>query len=377
MANWTQFFRDTGLINVQKEKEELERQQANDEKFRQALIAETKIINDRLLQTENAREEKRKAEARYLALLRREALDRNNKFLQGVYNMGLAAHNAIITAKQQAEEAQLQSEIDEERALYAQEAYDALKAAYRDERTLKNLTGNMKTVYENDLVLPLRAFNTKYPIQKNVDQESGWDRFANSVRRGWYYFVKWFKDTGWRILLELGASILIGCIPGIGFWLGMLLDTGVSVVLDILESAKTSAERVALQRAITEGRSRGLDPYEEMYMMRSIMVTLIVGVADMEGLTIDGRQMRRLMHSEREFVALVNDKQFLQDMWAVQAKVEEAVIGTDHNDEPRFELVPDDVAAAREMAKEMLDEGILSGLITGLKDNWGIYRFLH
>lgn len=231
------------------------------------------------------------------------------------------------------------------------------------------VTENLLDIYNTVPALPVRAMNTLYP-GKRIVQETGWDRFVNSVKKGWHYFVKWFKESGWKLLLQIAIDCLIGFIPGIGTMLGMLISEGAGVILDLLDAAKTSAERVALQRAINEGKSRGLDEWDEMFMWRSLIIILMVTIADVEGLTIDGNQLKALMLSRPVFMNYIKDDEFIKDMWKSESKAIELLAGEDPTtNEPDFQLCPQDVDECRTVALELLSEGSMRGFVASIPRN--------
>lgn len=230
-------------------------------------------------------------------------------------------------------------------------------------------TQNLLDIYNTVPALPVRAMNALYP-GKRIVQETGWDRFTNSIVKGWHYFVKWFKETGWRMLLDIGLEIILAFIPGIGAILSMVISTGAGIVLDFLETCKTSAERVALQRAINEGKSRGLDMWDEMFMWRSLLIILMVTIADAEELTIDGRQLQALMLSRPVFMEYMQNDEFVKDMWKSEAKAMEMLAGEDPTThEPDFQLCPENVDECRQVALDLLSEGRLRGFIASIPGN--------
>lgn len=230
-------------------------------------------------------------------------------------------------------------------------------------------TQNLLDIYNTVPALPVRAMNTLYP-GKRIVQETGWNRFTNAIVKGWHYFVKWFKETGWRMLLEIGLEIILAFIPGIGAILSMVISTSAGIALDFLETCKTSAERVALQRAINEGKSRGLDMWDEMFMWRSLLVILMVTIADAEELTIDGRQLQALMLSRPVFMEYMKNDEFVKDMWKSEAKAMEMLAGEDPTThEPDFQLCPENVDECRQVALDLLSEGRLRGFIASIPGN--------
>lgn len=259
-----------------------------------------------------------------------------------------------------------------------EEYLEAVKNELPDEQTKEAIyssgsnvqySDNLIAIYETTPALPVRAMNSLYP-SKRITQESGWDRFTNSVKKGWHYFVKWFKETGWRLLLQISIDCILAFVPGIGQMLSMVISTGTSVLLDFLESAKTSAERVALQRAINEGKSRGLDAYDEMFMWRSVIIILMVTIADVEGLTIDGNQLKALMATRDDFMRYMKDDEFVKDMWKSESKAIELLAGEDPTThEPDFQYYPEDVNECRNVALEILSEGRMRGFIASIPNN--------
>lgn len=220
-------------------------------------------------------------------------------------------------------------------------------------------------VYESDYLLPMNALNKTFPIKKRISDESGWDRFVNSVKKGWHYFVKWFCEVGWKLLLSIAVDIVIGCIPGVGPLLGMVARTGADIMLDILDSAKSSAERAHLQRAIEEGKSRGLDEWDEMFMWRSVMIILMLTIARDNSLIIDGEDLKVLFRSRPDFMSRIQDQEFLKSLWAVQGQAVKDLVGEDQDGNPDFERVPEDVGEARSAAMNLYYECVESGTVFG------------
>ena len=250
--------------------------------------------------------------------------------------------------------------------IQAQYAEAMLRKHAMDEPTIKRLTGGMREVYTSTPLLPMNALNRQFPIRKRINDESGWDRFQNTMAKGWHKFVKWFCSVGWKILLQISVDVLLGCIPGVGTLLGMVARTGADVMLDILDHCKTSAERAHLQRAIEEGKSRGLDEWDEMFMWRSIMVVLILGVAQREGWILNGWQLGDVFRTRPEFMDRIQNQEFLKGLWAVEAMATQELFGIDPNDdEVPFEKVPQDVADARQLCYDMLDECLRDGTVRG------------
>lgn len=278
---------------------------------------------------------------------------------------------------------------EEERDYLNQQAMDEyiddVKEELPDEQTINALrksgsneeyTNNMINIYESTPALPIRAMNALYP-SKRITDESGWDRFVNSVVKGWHYFVKWFKEVGWKILIQISIDVLLAFIPGIGQILSMVITTGTDILLDILDSVKTSAERVALQRAINEGKSRGLDEWDEMFMWRSLIIILMVTIADVEGLTIDGNQLQTLMATRDDFMRYMQNEEFIKDMWKSEAKAVEMLCGVDPTtNEPDFQLYPQNVDECRAVALDLISEGRLKGFIKGIPQNLRTFKVI-
>ena len=288
-------------------------------------------------------------------------------------------HNSNKLDEELAEYTRVQ---EEERDRLNEEANDAfietVKEKLPDEQTVAAIraagsneeqTNNLIDIYESTPGLPVRALNALYP-SKRITQESGWDRFVNSVQKGWHYFAKWFREVGWKLLTQIALDCLIAFIPGIGSMLGMLLSEGVGAVLDIIDYAKTGAERVALQRAINEGKSRGIDNWDEMFMWRSLIIILMVSVADVEGLTIDGNQLKALMATRPDFMRYMQDNEFVKDMWRCESKALELLCGEDPTThEPDFQLYPENVDECRAAALEVLSDGRMRGFIASIPSN--------
>ena len=232
--------------------------------------------------------------------------------------------------------------------------------------TQEQYAKNFLEIYDSTPALPVRAMNVLYPSIR-VAQETGWNKFQNSVAKGWHYFVKWFKETGWKLLVQIGVEVILAFIPGIGQILSMVISTGVSVLLDLLDTCKTSAERVALQRAINEGKSRGLDEWDEMFMWRSLIIILMVAIADAEELTIDGNQLKILMATRPDFMNYMQNDEFVRDMWKSEAKMMELLAGEDPTThEPDFQLYPQNVDECRQAALDMLSDGRMRGFIASI-----------
>lgn len=294
-------------------------------------------------------------------------LNRANQFVGNIVNAGLELQDYIQERIYQRKIQQLNTI----RSLYVEHQ---LRTHAMDTKTLNRLSGGFKEVYQEADLLPWNALNKKYPIKKTIRDESGWDRFVNSFVKGWHYFAKWFIETGWKLLLSIAVDVILGCIPGVGPLLGMVARTGADVLIEVMDHAKTSAERAHLQRAINEGKSRGLDEWEEMFMWRSIMIILILGVSQREGFILeDGRQLKDLFRTRPEFMERIQDPEFLKGLWSVQAMAAESLFG-ETNGEINFEKIPEDVDNARSLALDMLTECIQDGTIRGINvsyvKNW-------
>lgn len=232
--------------------------------------------------------------------------------------------------------------------------------------TQEQYAKNFLEIYDSTPTLPVRAMNVLYPSIR-VAQETGWNKFQNSVAKGWHYFVKWFKETGWKLLVQIGVEVILAFIPGIGQILSTVISMGTSILVDLLDTCKTSAERVALQRAINEGKSRGLDEWDEMFMWRSLIIILMVAVADAEELTIDGNQLKILMATRPDFMNYMQNDEFVRDMWKSEAKMMELLAGEDPTThEPDFQLYPQNVDECRQAALDMLSEGRMRGFIANI-----------
>lgn len=232
--------------------------------------------------------------------------------------------------------------------------------------TQEQYAKNFLEIYDSTPALPVRAMNVLYPSIR-VAQETGWNKFQNSVAKGWHYFVKWFKETGWKLLVQIGVEVILAFIPGIGQILSTVISMGTSILVDLLDTCKTSAERVALQRAINEGKSRGLDEWDEMFMWRSLIIILMVAIADAEELTIDGNQLKILMATRPDFMNYMQNDEFVRDMWKSEAKMMELLAGEDPTThEPDFQLYPQNVDECRQAALDMLSDGRMRGFIASI-----------
>ena len=232
--------------------------------------------------------------------------------------------------------------------------------------TQEQYAKNFLEIYDSTPALPVRAMNVLYPSIR-VAQETGWNKFQNSVAKGWHYFVKWLKETGWKLLVQIGVEVILAFIPGIGQILSTVISMGTSILVDLLDACKTSAERVALQRAINEGKSRGLDEWDEMFMWRSLIIILMVAIADAEELTIDGNQLKILMATRPDFMNYMQNDEFVRDMWKSEAKMMELLAGEDPTThEPDFQLYPQNVDECRQAALDMLSDGRMRGFIASI-----------
>lgn len=232
--------------------------------------------------------------------------------------------------------------------------------------TQEQYAKNFLEIYDSTPALPVRAMNVLYPSIR-VAQETGWNKFQNSVAKGWHYFVKWLKETGWKLLVQIGVEVILAFIPGIGQILSTVISMGTSILVDLLDTCKTSAERVALQRAINEGKSRGLDEWDEMFMWRSLIIILMVAVADAEELTIDGNQLKILMATRPDFMSYMQNDEFVRDMWKSEAKMMELLAGEDPTThEPDFQLYPQNVDECRQAALDMLSDSRMRGFIASI-----------
>lgn len=232
--------------------------------------------------------------------------------------------------------------------------------------TQEQYAKNFLEIYDSTPALPVRAMNVLYPSIR-IAQETGWNKFQNSVAKGWHYFVKWLKETGWKLLVQIGVEVILAFIPGIGQILSTVISMGTSVLVDLLDTCKTSAERVALQRAINEGKSRGLDEWDEMFMWRCLIIILMVAIADAEELTIDGNQLKILMATRPDFMNYMQNDEFVRDMWKSEAKMMELLAGEDPTThEPDFQLYPQNVDECRQAALDMLSDGRMRGFIASI-----------
>lgn len=353
-----------GIVNLQQVQES-----------RRVMKVLDQYIREETIKTVEAREARAQQALKAATL---QYLDYAEKYRQSGH-AALEAQLAEYKEQQEAEREYLNEQANEEYInTVNEELYDEpttklfndtiTKYAKTDPEKAKQ-TENLLTIYDSVPALPVRAMNTLYP-GKRIVQETGWNRFTNSVQKGWHYFVKWFKETGWKLLVQIGVEVILAFIPGIGQILSMVISTGVSVLLDLLDTCKTSAERVALQRAINEGKSRGLDEWDEMFMWRSLLVILMVSIADVEELTIDGNQLKALMLSRPVFMNYMQDEEFVKDMWKSEAKAIEMLAGEDPTtNEPDFQLAPQNVDECRQAALDILSDGRMRGFISSIPKN--------
>ena len=329
-----------------------------------ALTALDDYIRTETLKTIEARRARAQQDLKLATQKYTEYVDQQSKAYNEKMDQALADYK---------EEQQLRLEAANEDA--DQEFIDEIKESLDDEETREAIMSsgnneeyneNLIKAYESTPGLAVRVVNTVFP-SKRISQESGWDRFTNSIEKGFHYFVKWMKEEGWRLLLEIGLQCILAFVPGIGQMLGMVLSIGGSALIDILDTCKTSAERVALQRAINEGKSRGLDDYDEMFMWRALIIILMVTVADIEGLTIDGNQLKALMATKDDFMRHMKNDEFVKTMWSCESKMIEMMAGEDPTtNEPDFQFYPEDVAECRQVALDLLSDGRMRGFIAGI-----------
>ena len=268
----------------------------------------------------------------------------------------------LETANQEADQ-ELVAELDD--ALPDEQTREAIRNSGSNEEYNENLIH----VYESTPGLTVRLVNSMYP-SKRITQESGWDKFTNSVEKGFHYFAKWFKDVGWKLILQIGLECILAFVPGIGAMASMMISAGGNALIDMLDTCKTSAERVALQRSVNEGKSKGLDDYDEMFMWRSLIIILMVNIADVEGMTIDGNQLKALMATKDDFMRYMKDDEFVKTMWSCESKMIELLAGEDPTThEPNFQYYPEDVAECRDTALSLLSDGRMRGFIAGIPKN--------
>ena len=180
----------------------------------------------------------------------------------------------------------------------------------------------------------VQAVNQKYPIKKSVYDESGWNRFVNTLSKGWADFSKWAqKHLG---PLKFLVNIITGFVPFGGV-------------------VKTTLEKVAgiTDKVLGGKEARDLNLYDILFIYRNCIVALLVKLAIDYKVPVDTQAFKKLFHTTPEFKKYLNGSEggeFLKTLIEAEISAEKVITGKDEAE------VPQTRKEARAQSQQYIDE---------------------
>lgn len=224
--------------------------------------------------------------------------------------------------------------------------------------------GGWGTPAENVLKLyqrtpaPVQEVNKKFPIRKSVAAESGWDRFKNSLGKGWSDFSSWMKKhMGW-----LGGivNIITGFVP-----MGGLIKSAISSVGGLAD--KASGANFSKQN---------LSMYDILFMYRNAIVGLLFKLAIDYKVPVDTAEFKKLFHTTPEFKAYLTGSQseeFTKAIFEAEKAAEKVITNGDDSKVPqtRKGMQQQTTALIRQHENQKTEDG--QPMVVGKKD---MYKWL-
>lgn len=134
----------------------------------------------------------------------------------------------------------------------------------------------------------VQVVNKKFPIKKSVADETGFDRFKNSLSKGWAEFRSWMeKHMSW---LKPIAKTISGFVP-----FGPVIE-------GILEKAVDMGDNLA-------GLKGNFSLYDIMFIYRNAIVALLFKLAIDNKVPVDTAEFKKLFHTMPEFKSYLNGNQ--------------------------------------------------------------------
>lgn len=195
--------------------------------------------------------------------------------------------------------------------------------------TVAKQTGSTKWPGPKENVLKLyqetpskvQDVNKKFPIRKSVADESGFDKFKNTLSKGWNEFRIWMdKHMSW---LKPIARTVSSFIP----------------FGSVIEGALEKAVNVGDSLTDLKGAQKGsFSLYDILFIYRNAIVALLFKLAIDNQVPVDTAEFKKLFHTLPEFKSYLNGNQggeFVKTLTEAVGSAEKVVTGGDQSKVPQ------------------------------------------
>ena len=163
--------------------------------------------------------------------------------------------------------------------------------------------------------------NKKFPIRKSVADESGFDKFKNTLSKGWNEFRIWMdKHMSW---LKPIARTVSSFIP----------------FGSVIEGALEKAVNVGDSLTDLKGAQKGsFSLYDILFIYRNAIVALLFKLAIDNQVPVDTAEFKKLFHTLPEFKSYLNGNQggeFVKTLTEAVGSAEKVVTGGDQSKVPQ------------------------------------------
>lgn len=167
----------------------------------------------------------------------------------------------------------------------------------------------------------VQAVNKKYPIRKSVADESGFDRFKNTLSKGWNEFRMWMdQHMSWLKPIARAVSTFVPFGP---------------VIEQTLEKAVNIGDSVADLKGAQKGK---FSLYDIMFIYRNAIVALLFKLAIDNQVPVDTAEFKKLFHTLPEFKSYLNGKEggeFVKTLTEAVGSAEKIVTDGDQSKVPQ------------------------------------------
>lgn len=177
---------------------------------------------------------------------------------------------------------------------------------------------------------PVQEVNKKFPIKKAIADESGWDRFKNSLGKGWDSFQKWGQKH-------------LGPLKGI-----------ITMITDFLPMGSTIKNAINKVVGIGDkitGGSKDYSLYDILFIYRNSIVALLFKLAIDYKMPVDTAEFKKLFHTTPEFKQYLEGAQggeFYKTLVQAEEAAQKVITG---NNEAK---VPENRKEAQQQASQLI-----------------------
>lgn len=205
----------------------------------------------------------------------------------------------------------------------------------------------------------VQQVNKKFPIKKAIADESGFDRFKNTLSKGWNQFRMWMDEhMSW---LKPIARVVSNFVP-----FGPVIEQALEKAVDI-------GDKLSDLNGVKKG---SFSLYDIMFIYRNAIVALLFKLAIDNQVPVDTAEFKKLFHTMPEFKSYLNGGQggeFVKTITEAVGSAEKVITDNDPSKVPhnRKQVQAQASALIRKHEQSKTPEG--QPMVVGKKD---MYKWL-